>query len=223
MTFTPISDLGEFGLIDKILPFTNAQENPHLLKGIGDDAAVFEVPADMVQVLTTDALIEGVHFDRTFTPLRYLGFKAISVNVSDVCAMNAVPKYLTVALGLPHNMSVEMVEDLYAGMQRACELYNVQLIGGDTTASKQLVLSISAIGFAAKEAVVYRSGAKAGDVICVSGDVGAAYAGLKVLLEEQKAFKEANISPDLSQYEYILQRHFTPTARLDVLQYLADM
>lgn len=223
MEFTPISDLGEFGLIDKIRPYTNEQENVHLLKGIGDDAAVFEVPAEQVQVLTTDALIEGVHFDRTFTPLRYLGFKAISVNVSDVCAMNAVPKYLTVALGLPHNMSVEMVEELYAGMQRACELYNVQLIGGDTTASRQLVLGITAIGFASKEKIVYRSGAQVGDVICVSGDVGAAYAGLKVLLEEKKAFKEADIRPDLSGYEYALQRHFTPTARLDIQRYFSEM
>ena len=222
MQFTPISELGEFGLIEKLKAFENIQPNSQVLKSIGDDAAVFETPAGQVQVLTTDALIEGVHFDRTFTPLRYLGYKAVSVNVSDVCAMNATPHYITVALGLPHNMSVEMVEELYAGMLQACKLYNVQLIGGDTTAAKQLVLSITAIGFTDPQKVVYRNGAKVGDVICVSGDLGAAYAGLKVLLEEKKAFKEAGINPDLTSYEYPLQRHFTPSARLDLVQFFTD-
>lgn len=217
-SFTPISELGEFGLIDR-LKATLGQNAATVLKGIGDDAAVYTVSEDRVQVVTTDMLVEGVHFDRTFHPMRYLGFKAISVNASDVCAMNALPKYATVALGIPHNLSVEMLQELYAGMARACKLYGMDLIGGDTTASKQLVISITAIGEAQKEEIAYRSGAKVGDLLCVTGDVGAAYAGLKLLLEEKKHFeKTGERQLDLTEYEYLIQRSLAPTARLDMVR-----
>ncbi len=218
--FTPISDVGEFGLITRIGRILGKPRNP-LLVGIGDDAAVYPTTETQVHVVTSDMLIENVHFDRMFHPLRYLGFKAISVNASDVCAMNALPRYATVSLGLPHNVSVEMIEELYQGMARACALYGMDLIGGDTTASKQLVISVTAIGDAATEQVAYRSGARVGDVLCVTGDLGAAYAGLKVLLEEKKRFEAAKgqgHAPDLSVFDYVIQRSLSPTARLDMVR-----
>ncbi|MBL7979613.1 MAG: thiamine-phosphate kinase [Bacteroidetes Order II. Incertae sedis bacterium] len=218
--FTPISDLGEFGLIQRIGELLGKPRNP-LLKGIGDDAAVYPVTDSRVHVVTSDMLIENVHFDRMFHPLRYLGFKAISVNASDVCAMNALPQYATMSLGVPHNMSVEMVEDLYQGVERACALYGMDLIGGDTTASRQLVISITAIGEAEASQVAYRSGARPGDLVCVTGDVGAAYAGLRILLEEKKRFEAAKgegHSPDLSAFDYVIQRSLSPTARLDMVR-----
>ncbi|MFN3595972.1 MAG: thiamine-phosphate kinase [Rubricoccaceae bacterium] len=249
--FTPIADVGEFGLIDRLADVLDARSGPPpetLVEGIGDDAAVYRVGdgpdgRPRVHVVTTDALVEGVHFDRTFTPLRYLGWKAIAVNVSDVAAMNAAPRYATVALGLPSNVSAEQTEALYAGMADACARYGLALVGGDTTASPRLVLSVTVIGEAAEDEVVYRRGAQPGELLCVTGDLGAAAAGLQVLLsgktaalgtERDGARREpppgdgadgragpgaaghgAAAPIDLSDYAYVVERQLYPQARLD--------
>lgn len=219
-TFTPISEIGEFGLIARL---RNLLGTPpaSVKEGIGDDCAVYEVGNGKLHVVTSDMLVENVHFDRTFHPLRYLGFKAISVNASDVCAMNATPRYATVSVGVPHNMSIEMMEELYQGMAHACKLYGMHLIGGDTTASRQLVLSVTAIGETTEQEVVYRKGAQVGDLICVTGDLGAAYAGLKILLDEKTRFQSGSSEGyglNLTPFDYVIQRSLSPTARLDMVR-----
>jgi thiamine-monophosphate kinase len=223
--FTPISDLGEFGLIDRM----EAQLGPaprvvrdRIVRGLGDDAAVVRVGEGRVHVITTDALIEGVHFDRTMTTLTYLGIKAVAVNVSDVAAMNATPRYLTLALGVPETMSVEMIEELYEGVRQACALYGCALIGGDTTGASALTISVTAIGEAEESAVVYRSGARVGELVCVSGEVGGAYAGLRVLLGHRRAQQEEEgYQADLSHVAHVIKRQLVPTARLDIVEAFA--
>ncbi len=219
-TFTPVTSVGEFGLIDRMAAVLGDSADPELLKGIGDDAGVYRVGPGRVHVVTTDALIESVHFDRTFSPMRHLGAKSIGVNVSDIAAMNALPRYATIALGLPHDVSVEMVDEFYAGMKTACEAYGLTLIGGDTTASQKLMISVTVIGEADEDRVAYRSGAKVGDVLCVTGDLGAAFAGLRVLLAERAQLQRAGdeYRPDLKDYTYVIRRQLTPTARLGVVR-----
>lgn len=216
--FTPISQVGEFGLIDRLRDALGIQVPETLVEGIGDDAAVYRVGGGRVHVVTTDALVEGVHFDRVFVPLGHLGYKALAVNVSDVVAMNADPRYATVALGLPNNVSVEGAEALYEGIAQACRQYGVAVVGGDVTAAERLVLSVTVIGEAAEDEVVFRRGAQPGDLLCVTGDLGSAFAGLKVLLAEKEAFAAGGAQPDLAPWAYVVERHMAPTARLDRLR-----
>ncbi len=220
-TFTPVSNLGEFGLIDRLREQIAAAPGPEdLIMGIGDDAAVYRVSDDRMHVMTTDALIEGVHFDRAFTPMPYLGWKAISVNASDVVAMNAEPLYATVTLGIPRNLSVEMVDGLYTGMIDACKQYGMQIVGGDTTTAHALYLTVTVVGHVSPERVTFRRGANPGDMICVSGDIGAAYAGLKILLDQRQALNDLGdaYEPQLDAHRYVIGRQLRPKARLDVLQ-----
>lgn len=226
--FTPVADVGEFGLIDRLRDrLGDAASARDLVQGIGDDAAVYRVGGagsdgpSRVHVVTTDALVEGVHFDRTYVPLRALGWKAVAVNVSDVCAMNARPRFATVALGLPNNLSVEGAEALYTGVAQACERYGLAVVGGDTTASARLTLSVTVVGEAEEEAVVYRRGAEPGDLLCVTGDLGSAAAGLQVLIAGKDRMTEgdgaadAPPQPDLAEFAYVVERQLVPQARLD--------
>lgn len=215
---TPISDLGEFGLIDRL---TNKIKLKHrsTLKGVGDDAAVLDFQ-DKKIVVTTDLLTEGVHFNLMYTPLKHLGYKSIVVNLSDVAAMNAVPKQVTVSIALSSKFSVEAVEQLYEGIYLACEKYNVDLIGGDTTSSLTgLTISVTAIGEGDAEKLVYRSGAKTNDLLCVTGDLGGAYMGLQLLERENEVFKVNNqVQPQFDGKDYILARQLRPEARVDMLK-----
>lgn len=221
---TELADLGEFGLIEHLTKDIQT-EHPETLLGIGDDAAVIAIGNELCQVVTTDLLSEGVHFDLTYMPLKHLGYKAVAINVSDICAMNAIPKQITVALAVSNRFSVEALDELYAGMKAACADYNVDLIGGDTTSSQSgLVISITALGTAPKDQICYRSGAKEYDLLVVSGDLGGAYMGLQVLEREKEVFKaNPNIQPDLDGHDYILQRQLKPQARLDVVKMLKEL
>lgn len=221
---TELSDLGEFALIERLTQDFQTK-HPETLLGIGDDAAVIDTGNGMCQVITTDLLVEGVHFDLTYMPLKHLGFKAVAVNVSDICAMNATPKQITVAIAVSNRFSVEALEELYSGIKTACSEYEIDLIGGDTTSSQSgLMISITAIGTAAQEAITYRSGAKEYDLLVVSGDLGGAYMGLQVLEREKEVFKaNPNIQPDLDGHDYILQRQLKPQARLDAIRYLKEL
>ncbi len=218
---TEISKLGEFGLIDHLT------ENMHIVnestvKGVGDDAAVLSYPRSEVLV-TTDLLLEGVHFDLTYVPLKHLGYKSAVVNFSDIYAMNGRPRQIVVSLGISSRFTVEHMEALYAGMRLACEEYGVDIVGGDTSASRQgLVISITCIGEAAPGTAVKRSGAKDTDLICVSGDLGAAYMGLQ-LLEREKAASagQKDFQPDFSGKEYLIERQLKPEARRDIIEELA--
>ena len=220
---TELSALGEFGLIDRLASAVELV-NPSSLQGIGDDAAVID-PQGLMQVVTTDMLVEGVHFDLGYVPLKHLGYKAMIVNFSDVYAMNAVPKQVTVAIAISNRFSLEAVDELYAGMLTACQAYGVDLVGGDTTSSTSgLVLSITAIGAAKKEDIVYRHGAKEHDLLVVSGDLGGAYMGLQVLEREKAVFKQdPNVQPDLVGFDYILERQLKPEARKDVIAMFKEM
>ena len=198
MERTEIGSLGEFGLI-RHLTSELVTRQPSTLLGVGDDAAVVD-PGNKRVLVSTDMLCEGVHFDLSYTPLKHLGYKAIIVNLSDICAMNATPTQVTVSLALSNRFSVEAVEELYAGMLKACELYSVDLVGGDTTTSPAgLVISVTGVGFADRERIVRRNGAKAGNLLVVSGELGGAYMGLQVLEREKHVFTEApGAQPDLS-------------------------
>lgn len=220
---TELSSLGEFGLIKHISQFIQVNNNS-TVKGIGDDAAVIDFK-NKLTVVTTDMLVEGVHFDMMYVPLKHLGYKSVVVNLSDIVAMNAVPRQITVAVALSNRFSVEAVEELYAGMLAACKKYKVDLVGGDTTTSQSgLVISITAIGEAKAEELIYRNGAKDGDLLCVSGDLGAAYIGLQLLEREKKIFLEnPNVQPDLDGNDYILQRQLKPEARKDILVLLQKL
>ncbi|WP_017731334.1 thiamine-phosphate kinase [Nafulsella turpanensis] len=219
---TEISSIGEFGLIERISRNTEAL-NESTVKGIGDDAAILD-SSDKQRVLTTDMLLEGVHFDLAYMPLQHLGYKAVAVNVSDVAAMNAVPKQITVNIGLSNRMSVEAVDALYDGIKAACKDYKVDLVGGDTTASYSgLVISVTAIGEAEAAKVVRRSGAQKGDIVCVTGDLGGAFIGLQVLAREKQEFVEnPEMQPQLGTYSYIVQRQLKPDARMDIIHELAE-
>ncbi len=223
--FTPVSELGEFGLISRIESIVGKKKDKSLLKGLGDDAAVYEIGEGKVNVITADMLVERVHFDRTFMPYRYLGFKSISVNVSDIVAMNAKPKYAIVSLGLPSNISVEMIEDLYRGMQEAADIYDMSIVGGDTSGSDRLVINVSLVGEGMKEEIVYRSGAKPGDRICVSGELGGAFAGLKLLLQKKEEFEQedSDFDPGLGEFDEVVRRQLMPAARYDVFKTLSDL
>ena len=220
---TEISDLGEFGLIDHLNEKVIIK-NSSTLKGIGDDAAVIEA-GDMVKVVTTDLLMEGVHFDLSYAPLPHLGFKAVAVNVSDVAAMNAVPKQITVSIALSNRFSVEAIDALYEGIHAACEHYGVDLIGGDTTASRSgLAISVTAIGEAKPEQISYRSGAKENDILCVTGDLGAALVGLQILEREKEVFlANPDMKPDLGKYTLVTARQLKPDARVDIIHELREM
>ncbi len=220
---TELSSLGEFGLIEHIASAVELK-NPESIKGIGDDAAVIDNGNEMT-VVTTDMLVEGVHFDLTFQPLKHLGYKAVSVNLSDVYAMNAIPKQIIVAIAISNRFSLEAIEELYEGIQMACEKYSVDLVGGDTTSSTSgLVISVTALGKAKKEDLVYRNGAGVGDLICVSGDLGGAYVGLQLLEREKKIFLEnPKIQPDLSNADYILERQLKPEPRKDIIDKLKQV
>ncbi|HNU47600.1 MAG TPA: thiamine-phosphate kinase, partial [Bacteroidia bacterium] len=205
---TELSSLGEFGLIRHLQKAVEIN-NKETLKGIGDDAAVISLDSDEnVQLITTDMLLEGVHFDLVYCPLKHLGYKSVVVNLSDIYAMNGVPKQIVVGLGLSNRFSLEAIEELYSGMLLACKHYGVDLIGGDTTSSRSgLVISITAIGAAKKSDVVYRNGAQENDLICVSGDLGAAYLGLQLLNREKKVFLDSpGVQPDFQGNDYLLER-----------------
>ncbi len=222
---TEISSIGEFGLIDRLtknFPLRNESS----LKGVGDDAAVLEY-VDKEILVTTDLLLEGIHFDLRYVPLKHLGYKAAVVNFSDVYAMNGCPKQITVSLGVSSRFTVEHIEELYSGIQLACEIYGVDLVGGDTSASVTgLVISVTCVGEAEKENIVYRNGAKETDLICVSGDLGAAYMGLQLLERENKVAAGAKegeeFQPDFAGKEYILERQLKPEARKDVISSLKE-
>ncbi|MDH4058338.1 MAG: thiamine-phosphate kinase [Cyclobacteriaceae bacterium] len=220
---TEISELGEFGLIDRISKnFT--LKNSSSVVGIGDDAAVIDVGDDYLLV-STDLLAEGIHFDLAFTPLQHLGHKAVSVNVSDIAAMNGKAEQITVSLALSNRFSVDAVDALYEGIRAACDQYNVDLVGGDTSASPSgLVISITAIGRVKKENVVYRSGANPNDIICVTGDLGAAYTGLQILEREKEVYlANPGMQPALDKYEYVVGRQLKPIARTDIVFELEEL
>lgn len=220
---TEVRELGEFGLIERIHSnFSLSHESSK--KGIGDDAAVIDV-GEKFQLVSTDMLVEGVHFDLSYMPLRHLGYKAISVNVSDIAAMNGIPKQVTVNLGLSNRFSVEAIDALYEGIKFACEDFKVDLVGGDTTASSSgLVISVTAIGEVEKDKVVYRNTAKENDIICVTGDVGGAYIGLQALEREKQVFKSnPDMQPELGDFEYAIKRQLKPSARMDVVYELEEL
>lgn len=213
---TELNSLGEFGLIKHLTQFIELS-NESTVKGIGDDAAVLNYNDKQV-VISTDMLVEGVHFDLAYVPLKHLGYKSVSVNVSDIYAMNAQPKQITVSIAVSNRFSVEALEELYAGMLMACKKHQVDIVGGDTTTSKSgLIISITAIGQASSEEIVYRNGAKEGDLLCVTGDLGAAYLGLQLLEREKQIFMESpGVQPDLDGNDYILERQLKPEARKDI-------
>jgi thiamine-monophosphate kinase len=221
---TELSAIGEFALIEHLTQYFPIQHET-TLKGVGDDAAIIATGGIYDQVITTDLLVEGVHFDLMYMPMKHLGYKAIAVNISDICAMNATPKYVTVSYAVSNRFSLEAMEELYAGMKLACERYGVDLIGGDSSSAVQgLTISVTAIGEVLPENVVTRSGAKVNDLLVVSGDLGAAYLGLQVLEREKEVYKAApSAQPDLAGYEYLLQRQLKPEARLDAVQFLSDL
>lgn len=219
---TEISSFGEFKLIDHLTKNFELK-NADSLVGVGDDAAVID-NGGLLTVVTTDMLVEGVHFDMMYTPLQHLGYKCIAVNVSDIYAMNATPKQVTVSLAISNRFSVEAIEELYEGIHHACNYYGVDLVGGDTTTSlKGLIISVTAIGVGVEDKLVYRSGAKEEDLICVSGDLGAAYLGLQLLEREKKIYLEnPQIQPDLENKKHIIGRFLKPEARQDIVAALRD-
>lgn len=219
---TEISTLGEFGLIDHL---TGGLEhyNSSTRRGVGDDAAVIDM-GGRATLVTTDLLLEGIHFDLTYTPLKHLGYKSAMVNLSDIYAMNGTPRQLTVSLGISRRFCIEDIEELYAGIRLACEDHHVDIVGGDTTSSLTgLTISITCIGDAAHDKIVYRDGAKDTDLICVSGDLGAAYMGLQLLEREKAALKgNDDVQPDFAGREYILERQLRPEARRDIIAKLRE-
>ena len=220
---TSLADLGEFGLINHITQYFKI-ENSSTVKAIGDDSAVLAA-SEKQTLVTTDLLIEGVHFNLSYMPLKHLGYKAVMVNLSDVYAMNGVAEQITVSIAVSNRFPLEAIEELYAGIQLACETYKVDLVGGDTTSStKGILISVTAIGKAEKEDVVYRNGAKETDLVVVSGDLGAAYLGLQVLEREKQVFQvDPNNQPDLENYTYLIERQLKPEARKDVASLLKGM
>ena len=220
---TSLSELGEFGLIKHLTQYFKVQQAT-TVKGIGDDCAVI-TSDDKETLITTDLLIEGVHFDLSYMPLKHLGYKSVMVNLSDVYAMNAEATQITVSIAVSNRFPLEALEELYSGIQLACDMYNVDLVGGDTTSStKGMLISVTAIGKANKEDIVYRNGAKATDLIVVSGDLGGAYLGLQVLEREKEVFKvNPQSQPDLDSYNYIIERQLKPESRRDVAGLLKEL
>ncbi len=220
-TRTSLSELGEFGLINHLTQAFDTQQKS-TIKGVGDDAAVLEIK-DKNILVTTDLLVEGVHFDLSYMPLKHLGYKAVVVNLSDICAMNGIATQITVSIAVSNRFPLEAIEELYAGIHLACKTYSVDLVGGDTTSSvKGLLISITAIGEAKKEDIVYRNTTKPNDLLVVTGDLGAAYLGLQVLEREKRVFEvNPNSQPDLTNYAYLIQKQLKPEARKDMVELFA--
>jgi thiamine-monophosphate kinase len=218
---TPISELGEFKLIEHITK-DFISKNKNTVFGVGDDCAVIDC-GEKFQLVSTDMLIEGVHFDLSYTPLKHLGYKLVAVNVSDICAMNGVAQQITVSISISNRFTLEAIEELYLGIRLACQAYNVDLVGGDTTSSLSgICISVTAIGQVDKDKIVYRKGAKENDLVVVTGDLGGAYLGLQVLEREKQVFQaNPNMQPDLQNNDYILERQLKPEARIDVVDVLA--
>ena len=219
---TEISTLGEFGLIRHLTDRIEIR-NSSTIKGVGDDAAILSY-GDKQVLVTTDLLLEGIHFDLTYVPLKHLGYKSAVVNFSDIYAMNGLPKQITVSLGISKRFSVEEIEDFYAGLKLACDVYGVDIVGGDTSASLTgLCISITCIGEGEKGKVILSSSAKETDLVCVSGDLGAAYMGLQLLEREKRIFKgEKDFTPDFTGKEYLLERQLKPEARKDIIEALRN-
>jgi len=217
-----LEDLGEFGLIDRIKDKTVVR-NASSLNGIGDDAAVID-QGGHYGLLSTDLLIEGVHFDLSYAPLKHLGYKAVSVNVSDIAAMNGIPRQVTVSLGLSNRFGLEAIDELYEGIHLACEAYNVDLVGGDTSASRAgLVISVSVLGEVAADRLTLRSGSRENDIVCVTGDLGAAYMGLQVLEREKQEFlANPEMVPQIENKSYVVGKQLKPEARMDIIHELAE-
>jgi len=220
---TEIEKIGEFGLIRHLTQNFNIEQSS-TIKGVGDDAAVLDFAKEKT-LISTDMLLEGIHFDLAYTPFKHLGYKAIQVNLSDLYAMNGIASQVTVSIGLSSRFPLETVEELYEGIQLACKKFGVDLVGGDTSSSKQgLVISVTSIGHANEKDICYRDGAQEGDLICVSGDLGAAYVGLQLLEREKKIYLEnPNIQPDLEGKDYIIERQLKPEARKDVVEFLKSI
>ena len=220
---TEIAELGEFGLIDELTKGFEPQ-NKRTLRGVGDDAAVIAAGRDDAIVISTDSLLEGVDFDLTYFPLKHLGYKAVTVGVSDILAMNATPEQIMISLGVSSKLPVEALKDLYEGIEFACKEMEVDLVGGDTSASMTgLVINITTIGRAKRKAISYRSGAQLNDLICITGDLGSAYMGLSLLEREKRVLRDiANPEPRFEGYEYLLQSYLKPRARKDIIEMLAE-
>jgi thiamine-monophosphate kinase len=218
---TDVNKLGEFGLIEHLTQNFPLQQASSV-KGVGDDAAVIDY-GDLQTVVSTDMLVEGIHFDLMYSPLKHLGYKAVVVNLSDIYAMNAEPKQVTVSIAISNRFSVEALEELYEGIRTACDRYKVDLVGGDTTSSlKGLIISVTALGAAEKRKIVYRDGAKVGDLICVSGNLGAAYLGLQILERERQIYlSNPGVQPELDDQTYLLERQLKPEARRDIVRHFA--
>ena len=221
---TSLADISEFELISKItqnFPIHHTRTQ----KTVGDDCAVIHLNEQEAQVITSDLLIEHVHFDLMFHPAKYLGYKAVTVNLSDIYAMNADPTGIVVGLAIPKYLSVEFVEEIYSGIRTACQRYQIDLLGGDTTySSTNLMISVTAVGFGHPKEITYRGGAKINDLVCVSGDLGAAYAGLQILQREKQVFlQNATIQPELSPFSYVVARQLRPEARKETVQRLKEL
>ena len=221
---TPISELGEFGLIDHLTQNIEVRRSS-TVKGIGDDAAVLSADGTYQKVISTDMLVEGVHFDLSYMPLKHLGYKAVMANLSDIYAMNATATHITVSIAVSNRFPVEALEELFDGITTATKIYNVDVIGGDTTSSTSgLIISITAIGEAKQKSVVYRDGAKENDLLVVTGDLGAAYLGLQVLEREKQVFQaNPKAQPELENYTYLVERQLKPEARKDIPLLLAEL
>ncbi len=223
-TRTELASVGEFGLIHRIQAKTSLQ-NTESVKGIGDDAAVIASQENQYTLLSTDMLLEGIHFDLSYTPLPHLGYKAVAVNVSDIAAMYGIPKQIVVGLAVSNRFSIEAIEALYEGVRAACEDFKVDLVGGDTTSSRAgLVISVSVIGMTDKDKIVYRNTAKPTDIVCMTGDLGGAYVGLQILEREKQVFlQDPSMQPELEGKEYLLQRQLRPVARMDIIHELREL
>ncbi len=221
-TRTEISELGEFGLIDR-LTCKFGKVNAGTLTSVGDDAAVIGTDAGKAMLVSTDLFLEGIDFDLVYFPLKHLGYKVVVASASDIIAMNAIPEQITVSIGVSAKLGVEQLEDFYEGVRSACEEYGIDLVGGDTSASVNgFVVSVTALGTAAKETIAYRSGAKQNDLICITGDLGSAYMGLHLLEREKRAFEgHPDPQPRFEGYEYLLGRYLRPTLRKDIVEDLA--
>ena len=220
---TPIKQLGEFGLIDHLTKEIKLK-NVGSVFGVGDDAAVIDA-GNKYQLASTDLLVEGIHFNLAYTPLKHLGYKSVAVNVSDICAMNGVPKQIMIGIAMSNRFTVESVDELYQGIRLACNHYDIDLVGGDTTSSTSgLMLSISILGEVEKDIITYRGGAKINDLVVCTGDLGAAYLGLQLLNRENRIFKDnPKIQPDLSGNDYVLRRQLKPEAGIKYIKILSDM
>jgi thiamine-monophosphate kinase len=218
-SLTPLSELGEFGLIERLTEGLSPLHKS-TVKGVGDDAAVLDY-GNSYLVMTTDMLMEGIHFDLIYTPMKHLGYKAAVVNFSDVYAMNASPRQLVISIAMSRKFSVEALDEFYQGLRMACERYGVDLVGGDTSSSLTgMAISVTVIGEVEKDKIVYRSYAKENDLICVTGDLGAAYLGLQILEREKKLFTETSgVQPKLEGYDYVLQRQLKPEARKEIVEF----